>query len=158
MKKKLFLLIGAALLSAIPPSVGAEQNNVAETSRHMMHHRMPVVEDTRTSLNLPPAMKQHQLANMRNHLDALRRIISAISTEQFEQASKIASQELGLTKQMEAMCNQFKNESFKEIGMSFHKSGDDLATVLKGGDMQKSLQALNTTMSYCVNCHAAYKQ
>ena len=103
-------------------------------------------------------MKQHQLANMRNHLDAVRRIIEAISIDQFETASQIASQDLGLTKRMESMCNRFDNESFKEMGLAFHKSGDELAAVLKSGDTEKSLQALNETMSYCVNCHATYRQ
>ncbi len=158
MKRKLSLLISAALFCSIAPSVGAESVNVEKASHHPQQHHMMAAEDGRTSLNLPPQMKQHQLSNMRNHLDAVRRIIGAIATEQFEQASQIASQELGLTDQMQMMCNRFDNESFKEMGLAFHKSGDELAVVLKGGDAQKSLQALGTTMNYCVSCHATFKQ
>ncbi len=157
MKTQLSLLAGAVLFCVTAPTVAAEQGRMAG-SGHQMHHAMQSSEDTRISLNLPPQMKQHQLSNMRNHLDAVRRIIGAISTEQFEQASQIASQELGLTDQMQMMCNRFENESFKEMGFAFHKSGDELAVVLKKGDTQQSLQALNTTMSYCVSCHATYRQ
>ncbi|MBL4608316.1 MAG: cytochrome c [Pseudomonadales bacterium] len=156
MKNTLFFLTATALLCVTQPSIGAEKVDLAKSSHHQ-HHGMPT-EDKRISLNLPPAMKQHQLANMRNHLDAVRRIIEAISTEQFDQASQIASQDLGLTKKMEAMCKRFDNQSFTDMGLAFHKSGDELATVLKGGDMQKSLQALNSTMTYCVSCHATYRQ
>lgn len=158
MKRKLSLLIGTALFCAIAPSVEAESANAAKASHHRQQHHMMAAEDGRTSLNLPPQMKQHQLSNMRNHLDAVRRIISALSMEQFDQASQIASQELGLTEQMQMMCNRFDNESFKEMGLAFHKSGDELALVLKGGDAQKSLQALGATMNYCVSCHATFKQ
>ena len=157
MKKKLSLLMGAALFCVTQASVAVEQGNAGEISHHK-HHGMPAAGDTRTSLNLSPAMKQHQLSNMRNHLDAVRRIISAISVDNFEHASNIASQELGLTKQMESMCKSFNNESFTEMGLSFHKSGDDLAAVLKKGDAKKSLQALDTTMTYCVSCHATFRQ
>ena len=156
MKKKLFVLASAVLICSIQPSM-AEEKIVLGEGKHHHHQGMPTV-DKRISLNLAPAMKQHQLANMRNHLDAVRRIIEAVSTDQFETASQIASQDLGLTKRMEGMCNSFDNESFKEMALAFHGSGDELAAVLKGGDTQKSLQALNETMTYCVNCHATYRQ
>lgn len=156
MKKKLFVLASVVLICSIQPSM-AEEKIVLGEGKHHHHQGMPTV-DKRISLNLSPAVKQHQLANMRNHLDAVRRIIEAISTDQFKTASQIASQDLGLTKQMEGMCNSFDNESFTEMGLAFHKSGDELAAVLKSGNTQKSLQALNETMTFCVSCHATYRQ
>jgi hypothetical protein len=42
--------------------------------------------------------------------------------------------------------------------MAFHKSGDELGDVLKTKDVNASLRALNKTMSYCVQCHATYRQ
>ena len=158
MKKKLLVLASAALICSTQPSIAKEGAALNEGKHHHNHHQgMPTV-DERISLNLGPAMKQHQLANMRNHLDAVRRVIEAVSTDQFEAASQIASEGLGLTTRMEGMCNSFENESFRELALTFHKSGDELATVLKSGDAQKSLQALNETMTFCVTCHATYRQ
>jgi hypothetical protein len=155
MKKKTLVLASAMLICSMQPTMAEEKIVLGEGKHH--HQGMPTV-DKRISLNLGPAMKQHQLANMRNHLDAVRRIIEAISIDQFEAASQIASEGLGLTTRMEGMCNSFENESFRELALTFHKSGDELATVLKSGNAQKSLQALNETMTFCVNCHATYRQ
>lgn len=102
--------------------------------------------------------KQHQLANMRAHLDAVRKIILSIAENDFDGASEIASNQLGMNKKMMAMCNSFGNETFKSMGMTFHKSGDELAKTLKTGDLQASLRASNTTMSSCVSCHATFRQ
>ncbi|RLA18294.1 MAG: cytochrome C [Gammaproteobacteria bacterium] len=114
--------------------------------------------DERISLNLPPMMKQHQLANMRAHLDAVRKIVSAIAEDDFEGASTIAGEQLGSNERMMKMCNSFENEAFKGMGLAFHKSGDDLAETLKKGNLKESLRALNSTMNYCVSCHATFRQ
>ncbi|PCI21599.1 MAG: cytochrome C [Piscirickettsiaceae bacterium] len=131
-----------------------------EIQHHKMMHDMKMtgVSDGRISLNLPPMMKQHQLSNMRAHLDAIRNIIASLSEEDFAAASKIASQQLGSTEKMMAMCNNFDNENFKTMGLAFHKSADKLAETLKEGNIQTSLRALKTTMNSCVSCHATFKQ
>jgi hypothetical protein len=59
---------------------------------------------------------------------------------------------------MKKMCDMFENEEFKSLGLAFHKSGDALGEALKTKDITKSLDALHTTMGYCVQCHAAYRQ
>lgn len=129
-----------------------------EHKGHGMMKHGKSTEDTRISLNLPPMMKQHQLANMRNHLDAVSRIVAAIGEDDFDGASKIASGELGMTEKMKKMCNRFDNEAFKTMGLAFHASGDELAKTLKTGDVKASLSALNKTMNYCVSCHATFRQ
>jgi len=52
----------------------------------------------------------------------------------------------------------FDNRDFKTLGLSFHKSGDDLGEALQTRDVNVSLRALNRTMQYCVDCHGAYRQ
>jgi len=54
--------------------------------------------------------------------------------------------------------HNFENENFKNLGLAFHKSGDALGATLKTKDLNKSLGALHTTMSYCVQCHATFRQ
>lgn len=138
------------------------QISYAEQQQHEMthhqHQQMSATVDERISLGLPPLMKQHQLANMRSHLEAIQRIVGLIAEGQFETASNIAHTKLGLTEEMQNMCNMMKNEDFKKLGLSFHQSADDLAEVLLTKDTNQSLKALHKTMNYCVQCHATYRQ
>jgi len=125
----------------------------------MMHHQMMEAnKDSRISLHLSPQRKQHQLANMRSHLEALRNIIGLLSKGDFDAASAIAHDKLGLTPEMKKMCNMFDNEDFRKQGLAFHKSADALGDVLKTGNLQRSLDALHTTMNSCVQCHATFRQ
>ncbi len=125
--------------------------------KHTMDHLHNAIDD-RTSLNLTPAMKQHQLKNMRAHLAAVQDIITQLGSGNFSQASNTAHEKLGLTIEMESMCSSFGSDTFKELGMNFHKSADELGAVIERGNMQDSLAALGKTLSYCVACHAQYKQ
>ncbi|MBI5625701.1 MAG: cytochrome c [Nitrosomonadales bacterium] len=129
-----------------------------EKMQHQSHQHDMSMMDTRTSLGVSGGMKQHQLSNMRAHLEAIQSIISLISEDKFKDASKIAHTELGLTPEMQKMCSMFNNEKYMTMGMAFHKSGDDLGDVLNTKDAKASLRALNKTMQYCVECHATYRQ
>lgn len=121
------------------------------------HHDMSMM-DTRISLDLPAPMKQHQLSNMREHVEAIKSIVGLMAEDKFDDASKIAHDKLGLTPEMQAMCSMMGGENFRKLGFAFHKSGDDLGDALHTGDIKASLNALNKTMQYCVTCHATYRQ
>jgi hypothetical protein len=95
---------------------------------------------------------------MRSHLEAIQLITGLISEGAFDQASEIAHSSLGLTEEMNKMCNMFENKDFTELGLAFHKSGDELGETLLTKDTSKSLHALQATMGYCVQCHATYRQ
>ena len=139
--------------------VGLHAAFAADEKMHMggQHHDMSMM-DTRTSLGLSAEMKQHQLSNMREHVEAVKTIIGLMSENKFEDASKIAHTRLGLTPEMQKMCSMFDNEKFMALGFAFHKSGDDLGDALQTKDVNTSLRALNKTMQYCVECHAVYRQ
>ena len=122
------------------------------------HHHKMNIKDTRISLGLSARMKQHQLANMRSHVEAIQSIISLMSENNFDDASKIAHTKLGLTSGMKEMCKRFDNEEFKKLKLAFHESGDDLGHRLQTKDISASLHALSKTMQYCVECHATYRQ
>jgi hypothetical protein len=130
-----------------------------EPAEHMGHHDMMTsLMDDRISLGLSPQMKQHQLANMRSHVEAVQSIVGLLATEDFDTASEIARARLGLTEEMAMMCNMFENEEFRDLGLAFHESGDALADTLQSRDAKRSLAALHTTMGYCVQCHAKFRQ
>lgn len=129
-----------------------------ERMKHQNHQHDMSMTDTRISLGLSPEMKQHQLSNMREHVEAVSSIIGLMSENKFEDASKMAHSKLGLTPEMQKMCSMFGNEKFMALGFAFHKSGDDLGDALRTKDTNASLHALNKTMQYCVECHATYRQ
>ena len=57
-----------------------------EKMHHENHHHDMSMMDTRTSLGLSAEMKQHQLSNMREHLDAISSIVALMSEKKFEDA------------------------------------------------------------------------
>ncbi|MDH4234346.1 MAG: cytochrome c [Gallionella sp.] len=150
------------ILIAVSAFIGVVGLNAAfaagEKMQHQSHHHEMSMMDTRTSLGLSPEMKQHQLSNMREHMEAVKSIIGLMTEKKFEDASKIAHTKLGLTPEMQKMCSMFNDEKFMALGLAFHKSGDELGDALKTGDINASLRALNKTMEYCVTCHAAFRQ
>lgn len=123
----------------------------------MAHHDMNMT-DTRISLNLSDRMKQHQLADMRAHLEAIDSIVGLMAENKFAEASKMAHEKLGLTPEMQRMCNMLGNEKATAMGIAFHKSGDELGDALETRDVSRSLSALHNTMQYCVECHATFRQ
>jgi len=125
---------------------------------HQAMHRQHIM-DNRISLGLSPEMKQHQLKNMRSHTAAVQSIVGHLANNEFDQAAQVAHSQLGLTEEMKKMCSTMSgNENFGKLGMAFHQSGDQLGEVLQGKDMKKSLQALQTTLGYCVQCHSTFRQ
>ena len=150
------------ILIAVSVFIGIVGLNAAsaadEKMQHQTHHHDMSMTDARISLGLSPEMKQHQLSNMREHLEAIQSIIGLMSENKFGDASNVAHGKLGLTPEMQKMCSMFGDEKFREMGFAFHKSGDDLGDALKTRDVATSLRALNKTMEYCVSCHATYRQ
>ncbi len=114
--------------------------------------------DSRLSLNLNAKQKQHQMMNMRDHLDAVQKIMTLLAKEDYDKAAKIAYEKLGSTTKMKLMCASFGNKKFENMGLEFHKSADAMSEIFKNKNMEKSLDALAKTLNYCVKCHEMYRQ
>lgn len=156
MKKK--MIVGVFLIFASSVQAGTQEQSHDMHSSHSMHQQHGAVVDDRISLNLSPAMKQHQLQNMRAHLEAIQKIIAQLGQKDFTGASQTAHQKLGLSKEMRTMCNRFDNESFKTLAINFHTSADEMAEVFEKENLEESLAAVNNTMNYCVSCHKQFRQ
>jgi len=158
--KQTIIIFGVLFTAGI--AVVAYAGNNAVPMQQMTHHHMMHMNgaqpDDRVSLNLPPQMKQHQLANMRSHLEAVQSIIGLLANGKFDEASGVAHNKLGLTPEMKKMCSMFDNDDFRKLGLAFHQSADELGDVLKKGNLQHSLSALHKTMNSCVQCHATFRQ
>ena len=149
-----FTLLVIACAAAIPAA--AEDGMMMD---HNAMHQHMMAMDERTSLNLAPQMKLQQLQNMRSHVAAVQSIVGNLANGEYDLAAETAHSKLGLTEQMKMMCEHMSdNQDFSKLAMAFHRSGDDLGETLKTKDMKKSLQALQTTMNYCVQCHATFRQ
>ncbi len=155
--KKIFTLLAATAILATPVMAQQMDMSIHDMMHSNMHH-MSEANDSRISLGLSPQMKQHQLANMRSHVEAVHDIIGLLAEDKFDEASTIAHNKLGLTPEMKKMCSMFDNDDFRKLGLAFHQSADELGDVLKTGDMKRSLIALQRTMTSCVQCHAAFRQ
>jgi len=58
------------------------------------------VDDERLSLELNAKQKDHQLVNMRDHLEAVQAIIALLAEDKYDIASKVAYKKLGSTTEM----------------------------------------------------------
>jgi Cytochrome C' len=152
---KRILIVASAFIGIVSLNVAVADDEQMHMGNHQ--HNMNTM-DMRTSLGVTGPMKQHQLSNMRGHVDAIKTIVGLMSENKFDEASNIAHSQLGLTPDMQAMCGMFNNKDFEKLGLAFHKSGDELGDILQTKDVNASLRALNKTMQYCVECHATYRQ
>jgi len=141
----------------VSSEVTIEKTSVSKVSEGEMKG-MQYVQDDRISLDLNPMQKQHQLSNMRAHLQAVQDIVFLLSEDDYDMASEVALKELGSSTEMKLMCASFGNKNFENMGLSFHKSADEMSEVFKTRDKAKSLESLAITMNYCIQCHAGYRQ
>lgn len=150
------VLFSGVLITACTETVEKEVKKEKQTSeKEEMKMR---VKDGRVSLKLNSMQKNHQLKNMRSHLEAVQNITLLLANENYDEASVVAYEQLGSTTEMKLMCASFGNETFENLGLEFHKSADEMSEIFKTKNSKASLEALSNTINYCVQCHAAFKQ
>lgn len=120
--------------------------------------------DTRAAVKFPAAMKQHTLANMRDHLLAIAQIQEALATGKYELAATTAEKRLGMTSLVDhdaAHQAQFMPKGMQDIGTAMHRSASQFAVEAQNasatGDLPKALSALSRVTQSCVACHAGYR-
>ncbi len=152
MKAKVAL--GLAFLVATASSFAADHG------KHSMHHHgMGPEGDKRAPVPMTPQMSQHQLSNMREHLVAIQEIVAGMAKKNFK-AMEAAAKKLGTSPEMTAMCEHMGKGApgFTELGMAFHKSGDELAAAAGKKNMSLFLTKLDNTLQKCTACHAQFRQ
>jgi len=165
--KKISFLISFSLLIGGYLFTGCNDNSTHEnkvqkvqvvSEKHNPDDKTNRPDDGRTQLIMSPQKAQHQLKNMRSHMQAVQMITYYLSNDQYDSAALVATNKLGLTEEMKTMCSSFGNPKFESLGIAFHKSADRMSDILKTRDKDKSLEALALTMKYCVTCHATFRQ
>lgn len=149
-----------------------------------MHRHVSVsTRDSRQAVSFPPMMREHTLANMRDHLDALSAILTAMAASNYTEAAHIADARLSMDSSaaagckalgdpnggaraaspmdMESMMAQFMPEGMRVIGLGMHQSASAFAAeatkAAKSGDARTAYEALARVTQQCTACHAAYR-
>jgi hypothetical protein len=163
----MFRVLSACVMLALP-AAGSSQSQQPSGHPHSMtdhaRHMAAPRADARQLVKFPEAMRAHTLDNMRDHLLALGEIQEALSRSQYDQASEIAEQRLGMSSLKRHGAHevaQFMPKGMQEAGTAMHRSASQFATVARdasvNGDVKPALAALARVNQTCVACHAGYR-
>ncbi|MBF0610712.1 MAG: cytochrome c [Magnetococcales bacterium] len=130
----------------------------------MQHSGTPSPADARTPVQLPGELKQHMLANMRDHMLALQEITTGLSQSEFDKVATIAEERLGVSSGKRHGAHQvaaYMPAGMSQIGGATHQAASRLALAAQDagvtGDTKPVLAALAEVMIGCVACHGAYR-
>lgn len=165
--------------------VAALAIGVKATAQNPMHHEQhmgSLAVDSRESVSFPPPMRQHMLRNMREHLEAVSAILTAMAEEKYAEAAAVASTRLGMdspaaagcrsdrvgdspkmspTPDMDQHMRQLMPEGMRNLGLAMHQAASDFAIeatkAAESGDGKSTLAALSRITAQCTTCHAAYR-
>jgi hypothetical protein len=137
------LVAGASAPAAAPPSATAQLE----------------VLDKRKPVPLLPMMANHQKQNMREHLDAVQGIVTALAANDFA-AVEESARRIGYSEQMGTMCTHMgaAAEGFTPQALQFHRTADTIAEAARRKDTAGVFAALSATLTTCTACHATWKQ
>ncbi len=160
MNRPLIVSISAGLVALLSLVIDSEAQHQRDHS--LANDGVPVEShrDHRMALAIGSAAEAGLKLTMREHLEALHDVIAALGRKEFEQAAKVARDELGFLKHHNAM----KRETgatfppkYHELAMAHHQAAEDLATVIPSKDIEQILSHVGETILACVNCHQAFR-
>jgi hypothetical protein len=155
------LWLGSTIACARDPgSSPAEQQPTQPRPSH--DAPAPLAEaavDPRRPLPLLATMANHQKESMREHLAAVRKIVAALSRDDYASAESAAAL-LGSSSQMNQMCNHLGAAApeFTTQALAFHQTADRIIDAARASDKQRVLGELSATLETCVACHAGWRQ
>jgi hypothetical protein len=120
--------------------------------------------DARALVALPTMMREHMLANMRDHLLAIAQIQDALADGSFDTAAKIAEERIGMSSLAShgaAHMAPYMPQPMQAIGTQMHRAASQFALVAQeasvDGDLARALKSLSAITQQCVACHAGYR-
>jgi hypothetical protein len=121
-------------------------------------------DGARQLVTLPEPMRQHLLANMRDHLAAINEIHQHLGAGAFQRAADVAEKRLGLSsleRHGASHMAPFMPSAMQYIGTQMHKAASQFALVAQetgaDGNAQRAIGSLSKVTAQCVACHAAYR-
>jgi hypothetical protein len=156
MKWKVFL--AAAATAGIAPLALAQHDHQHGAAG------MPPQADARMLVEFPPALREHTLASMRDHLLSLQRIQQALAEGAYDKAADIAETRLGMSSLPVHGAREvapYMPQGMQDAGTAMHRSASRFAVSLQETaithELQKPLGELAQLTASCVACHAAYR-
>jgi hypothetical protein len=153
--------VGMAILFMLGMSVSL---SCAETDHHATHtaesNMSKVPLTPRMVLNLSPAAQEGLKLTMREHLEAIDAIVSALAQEDFAKAATLATEELGFSKHHVAMQREQGATfppAYHDLAMAHHARAETLGEVMLTRDLKQILLHLEQTIHACVECHQAFR-
>jgi urease accessory protein UreF len=124
-------------------------------------------QDGRAAIELPPMMREHMLANMRDHLATLDRILAALAAQRYTEAAGLAEQRLGMSSLRAHEASHFAPyfpQAMQQAGTDMHHAASRFALAATDADVDRSYAALvqlNAALAAvttaCTGCHAQYR-
>lgn len=158
------LAVVAAVALVLPAGLAVAQHH-DHMDGHLGHmqHDAPAA-DTREFVTFPPALVEHTIANMRDHLLALQQINQALAAGEPDKAAKIAEERLGMSSLRmhgAAEVAGYMPQGMQDAGTAMHKAASRFAIEAQNagvtGELKPALGALGDVMAACVGCHAGYR-
>jgi len=127
---------------------------------------LPVAQaaDSRQQVELPAPMREHMLANMRDHLTALTEIQLALAAGKYEQAADVAESRIGmgsLERHGASHMAPYMPKAMQDIGTNMHRAASRFSRVALEAALAKeptrAIGALAEVMQQCVACHAGFR-
>ncbi len=123
-----------------------------------------LAEDSRVRVEMPPMMRAHMLANMRDHLLALEQITRYLANREYDSAADIAENRLGMSSLDDhgaAHMAKVMPVEMAAIGTAMHRAASRFAIAARDAEIEGGLNAafsaLSDVMQQCVACHSGYR-
>lgn len=120
--------------------------------------------DSRVVVRFPATLREHTLANMRDHLLALQEIQSALARQDYDKAGDIAERRLGMSSLALHGAHEvakYMPAGMQTAGTAMHRAASRLAVASKDagatGDLKPVFDAMSGVTAQCVACHAGYR-
>ena len=115
--------------------------------------------DPRQAIALEPAERAFVLNEMRNFLQSVEGIVSAVASDKTAEAASPAKKSgMGVMHAVPPTLRQKLPKEFKMMGHQTHEAFDALAQEAGSiGDKTAVLKQLETILNTCNTCHASYR-
>jgi hypothetical protein len=128
------------------------------------HGAAAPVPDQRQFVRFPDALRDHTLANMRDHLLALQEIQLHLGMGHNDIAAKIAESRLGMSSlglHGAAEVAKYMPQGMQDAGTAMHRAASRFAIAAQDagvtGDPKPVFAGLADLTAQCVGCHAGYR-
>jgi hypothetical protein len=120
--------------------------------------------DARQAVAFPRSLKEHELANMRDHLLTLSRIQDHLARHEFDRAADLAEKRLGMSSFGLHGAHEvapYMPEGMQKLGGDMHHAASRFAIAVQeaaiDNNVGRALGELSKVTQACVACHAAYR-